>query len=363
VISSRAFALSRALVARHLGADAALPSEPLATPEWQQLVTVVRGERLEPVLVDGVHAGALPVTEAQQLQADELHVRAMGTAILLDRQLLEVAERFDARAIPFAVLKGAAVAHLDYPDPSARAYGDVDVLVPAAHIDRARTCVAEMGGRRTYREPRPGFDRRFGKGTSFKMATGLEVDVHRTLALGPFGLAIDLDDLFEQRVSFAVGGQQLLALDRPRRFLHACYHAVLGRARPRCVPLLDIARLVPTTGEEAREVVRLSAKWQGSAVVMAAFDEMRKLGWSPPEAMLEVLPRLTSTRRQQRWLSAYRGDHRSSARLSMFGLEAVTGWRDRIVYVSAVAWPAERSAGDRARRLVRGLSSAVGKSR
>ena len=53
-----------------------------------------------------------------------------------------------------------------------------------------------MGGQRDQPPARPGFDRRFGKSFTYLMPGGVEVDVHRTFVMGPFGLTIELDDLW-----------------------------------------------------------------------------------------------------------------------------------------------------------------------
>ena len=98
--------------------------------------------------------------------------------------------------IGYRVLKGPAVAHLDYADPAQRAFGDVDVLVESTAYDDALGVLAASGARRRYTEVRPGFDRRWGKGACLVAADGTQIDVHRTFVAGPFGLTIDLDELF-----------------------------------------------------------------------------------------------------------------------------------------------------------------------
>ena len=278
----------------------------------------------------------------------------MATTLLLDRKLLEVATLFDGAGVDFLALKGSAAAHLDRPDPSRRAYGDVDLLVSAPHIDTADRLLADAGGRRAYRAPRPDFDRRFGKGASFRMADGLEVDLHRTLALGPFGLAIEPRLLFAGRETFALGGRAVLALDRPRRFLHACYHAVLGRARPRLVPLLDVVHAAPIAPDERAVVVELARQWRAGAVVRAALAAaVDGLGWRLPAELTRMAADVDATAQQRRWLRRYVGEQRSSARLTLSAVEAVDGWGDRVDYLTAVLWPASLSPKQAARRLAR----------
>ena len=80
-----------------------------------------------------------------------------------------------------------------------------------------------VGHRRKFPEPRPGFDRRFGKGSCLVSPGGHEIDLHRTLAMGPYGVRIDLEDLWRRSSSFGLAGRQFLALGPEERLsTHVC---------------------------------------------------------------------------------------------------------------------------------------------
>ena len=120
----------------------------------------------------------------------------MTWCLELERLLLDVADAFEAGGDPVRGAKGPAVAHTVYPDPSWR---------PVRRPRRARAdestgarAVALFGaGSRPRRipEPRKGFDERFGKAAVFTTPTGQQIDLHRTLAQGPFGQWIDAGPL------------------------------------------------------------------------------------------------------------------------------------------------------------------------
>ena len=107
--------------------------------------------------------------------------------------MLRTVQRLDSVGIPVRVLKGTASSHLDYPDPALRTYGDVDLLVPGDHYEQAVRLLVSDGAHRRYPEPRTGFDRRFGKGCSLRTPDGLEVDLHRTFTMGPYGESLALE--------------------------------------------------------------------------------------------------------------------------------------------------------------------------
>jgi hypothetical protein len=358
VTSTRPVDLLCVIASSAIGVRHAPLESPLDAENWDALVALVRAQRLEPQLASMVAGGTWPVSVDQAEDAAAAHAAAMATTLLLDRQLLDVARQFDADEVPFVVLKGSAAAHLDYPDPACRAYGDVDVLVPPHKIEEAERILRAGGGRRAFTEPRPGFDRRFGKGSSYRMPSGLEVDIHRTLALGPFGLALDPIELAAGLTSFSMGGYELRALDRSRRFLHACYHAALGRSVPRLVPLVDVVMSAPRTEQEMRVAADLAHRWQADVVLDAAVAAaIRRLRWPAPPHVVRTIDEMPRSARQQRWLRGYRDERRSSALLSAAGVEAIPRWIDRVDYLRASLWPGGRTPTNALRRLARGAAA------
>ena len=248
----------------------------LSDGEWRALLTAATRERLTPLLAIAADAGALHLTDGQHREAVRAHEQAMRLCVLLERALVEVTDELDAAGVAHRVLKGSAVAHLDFPDPAWRAFGDVDVLVEGPDYDRALGVLTDKGAHRRYHEVRPGFDRRFGKGACVVLADGTQIDVHRTFVSGPFGLTVDLPELFETWTPLSVGGRALRALDPEHRFLHACYHASLGDVPARLVALRDVAQLALAPAFDRDLVSARATSWHAEAVVARAV----KLSWS-----------------------------------------------------------------------------------
>src|SRR4029453_14814298 len=123
----------------------------------------------------------------------EHHLHWMTQCLRAERLLLRVTDCLDAHGIEARVLKGSALARTVYADPAWRAFGDVDLLVPAPRIDEVARLVAEqLGGVRRFPGRRPSFARGFGKDVLIR-ADGIELDIHRTFVTGPFGLTTPLD--------------------------------------------------------------------------------------------------------------------------------------------------------------------------
>lgn len=360
--STAARTLLGAVVAWDLdGCTAPLPDRPLDDREWNRLLGLTRAQRAEGPLAGAIRSGALPATPAQQDQAFAAHRRAMSLTLVLERELLALHPELIAAGVDVRVVKGAATAHLDEPDPANRAFGDIDLVVPGTAFAAAVAVIERAGGRRRHPEPRPGFDARFSKGASFRFDRNLEVDLHRTLAPGPFGLRVDLDELFASSQDLLIGDVSLLALDRPGRFLHACYHGVLGDALPRLTTLRDLVRTAPRTDTDCRAVLGRAHRWSATAVVGAALDHAAAaFGWTPPEPLRSWSAHDRRSPREQRWLAAYTGEDRSPALQAVQGIAALDGLMDRLAYARAIALPdpsaSRNPTRERARRGARALT-------
>lgn len=325
-----------AIAAVGLATSWQLPAAPTDAATWSALTALVRRERLEGPLALAVASGSLATTPDQAAEVAHLHEQAMATVLVRERRLVAVAEAFERRRIRWRVLKGSAVAHVDEIDPAVRCYADVDVLVAGPDLAIAYAELAALGGRRHYDAPSEGYDERFGKGAAWTMPDGVEVDVHRTLALGPYGLAVVTEDLFAATAPFEVAGQRLLALDATRRFLHACYHATLGRSR--LVSLRDVALLTPRDEHEGRHALALARRWRGEAVVAAAVAEATtRLALRRRDPLTAWALALRPRARDRRWLAAYRGPLASSAMRTLLAAEALPGPAVKVAYARTLS--------------------------
>jgi len=332
------------------GTHPAVPHTPLDDVGWRTFTGEVGRERLGPLLARAAASGEWPVSADQLDEALALGRAALALVLELERELVGLHDDLRAARVPMRVLKGPAIAHLDEVDPSCRAFGDIDVLVRPGDLRRAVAVVEARGGRRRFASPSASYDRYVGKGASFHFVRNVEVDLHRTIAPGPYGAAVDLDELFAHHGSMPVGPATVDVLDRPGRFLHACYHAVLGRARPRRSAQRDIALTAPVDRGELEVALARARRWHGEAVVAAAVASVAvDLGWQHPPALGAWAVAHRPTARDRRWLDAYRSGARSSTRLTLLGATAGSG-AARVRYVAGLAstWPrAAVSAGRR----------------
>ena len=207
---------------------------------WPKVLWGLGFHRLTGIAVAAHEARQLELASEQVDELLEHHRRVMVDALRIEQRMLQLHDAFTAAGIRVVVLKGASVAHTVYPDPAMRPFGDLDLLVSTTDWRAACETLREHGFTRDLPEPRRGFDERFGKAATHSDASGLQVDLHRTLVLGPFGLWLDPEVLLQHTETFALGGRAVARLDSTGLLLNAALHAGLGTSTPLLLPLRDV---------------------------------------------------------------------------------------------------------------------------
>ncbi|MGH8883781.1 MAG: nucleotidyltransferase family protein [Egibacteraceae bacterium] len=321
-------------------AAAALPDVPLAPTEWQQVVERTFAARLSGHLAEAVVSGAFVATPEQAQQTIGLHRQATWRVLTLERRVLKVAELLEAADIDIRVLKGPALAHTSYSKASLRTFIDVDVLVPADRFDDATAALAGAGYTRPLPQLRPGFDRRFAKTAMFLDSDGLQVDVHRTFVVGPYGLLIQLDDLFATQKPFAIAGHTLKALGAEEQFLNICYHAALGDVPPQLGALRDIAQVLLGSTLDLERVRRLAAAWRGTAVLARAVTlTWETLALAADHPLATWARNFVPERADQRLLACYLSTNRSNSAKYLASIRVIPGLAAKLTYLRALLLP------------------------
>ena len=330
------------------GAARAFPVEPLADESWVALLTAAKAHRVLGQLRAAVDSGRLPVTDGQRQQARGAHRAVLLRVLSLEQHLVSLHDVLGG--IECRVLKGSAYAHLDYPEPALRSFIDLDLLFRPSDFGRAVAVLSAAGFERILAEPRPGFDQRFDKGTTLR-GNGFEIDLHRTFVLGPWGVRVNIDELWDAGEEFTVGGRALVALSAQNRFLHACYHAALGDWPLRLGSLRDVAQMLPGS----LDVLGRAQAWGVQAVVAAAVaDATRLLGLPSNVPLQDWALSYVPTRREEHWLGLHTQADKTFAAQAIATLPVLPGLRDKAAYLRALVLPDSRyTAGRHASALAR----------
>jgi hypothetical protein len=117
---------------------------------------------------------------------------------------------------------------------------------------------------------------------------------------------MDVDDLWASSQPFALGGRRFEALDAECRFLHACYHVVLGDVVPRIPALRDVAEILERDRPDENRILDLATQWRSTAVVARALDLASELlSWTNNGLLATKLHEYEPTRFERRALSVY----------------------------------------------------------
>lgn len=306
--------------------------------EWPAFLDSVTSQRLTGLAMAAEGAGLFELTQSQTRELLDRHRDAMEHVLRLEQKLLVIAAALDEAGVEAVVLKGSSLAHEVYPDRSWRAFGDLDLLVPTGQWRTACRVLADLDLRRRLPEPRRGFDERFGKAAAHVDDDGFEIDLHRTLVVGPFGLWMNVDELLGRTTTFLLGGRELRRLDDTSLFLHACVHASLGWTPPLLLPLRDVAQVACGAEVDWDLAERLTARWRLAPVIRHAAETVeRELGVVLPSGALR-LAALPAGRVESRAQRAYCGERRRE--MALFTLLAIPGVTRKAEYVRDLVVPA-----------------------
>ena len=230
-------------------------------------------DHLTGFLADAVLADVVGVTDESLLSTlsqqwhDELRI-----CVRLEALAVRTAQLLATKGISWRLTKGAALAHLDYPDPAIRTFGDIDLIIHPDDWSGTLNSLAAKGYRRQAPTLSGRYDHHYGKGATLTAPEGLQVDLHRRFAVGRFGVTSRMEDLFTSSETIELAGLTIPVLNPAGRLLHACFHAALGGFR-RLRAFRDVAQLIVVTGADWEETFSVARSWKAEAVVASAIKE------------------------------------------------------------------------------------------
>jgi len=244
-----------------------------AAPVWNDSDRVtdaaITRHRLDGLFVHAVATGELAATAERGQWAAQKELELTRARLWHDLRVVEITEHLADSGIDCRILKGPAFGSLDYPDRIMRPTGDLDLLVRGEELPAAVAALCRSGGRIVDPEPVVGYAQTIGKSTTVTMPDGLEIDLHRTLTRGPFGLRIQLDDLWSRSRRFTINGTDQQTLGLEESLLHACFHLMV-LSEPRALSVRDVAQLLTHPNLDTDRVIDLATRWQARIVLASA---------------------------------------------------------------------------------------------
>jgi hypothetical protein len=310
-----------------------VPTPPVAAEaEWQAWLAVAAEQRLASMTLSAVRAGLqAPPDVLGALTAaaiDEVTV-----SLAAGHAAVEMVELLQGHDLDPVLLKGTTIADRYYPHPEDRPTRDVDLLLPADQLVDAWNVLAGQG----FHLPAHGMDarwvRRYAKGRTLIRPDGMELDLHRTLTVLPFGLLVDLDQLEDHVDQVVLAGRAVPTLTAEATFFHCCLHAAL-MGEPSVLAHLDIV-VTARAGLDLDRVRALVGDGPLTSVVRAAVVEAGALAPVDP-AVASFAASLPHSGRGDRLLDWHRRRHRSFGATVVRSRSFVGGPAEQIKYGAAV---------------------------
>lgn len=236
---------------------------------WSRLRDQALSHRLEGHLIAAVLDGSLPTSPRQRAEAARVELASTERRTRYDDVCRPVLAALADAGIEVRLLKGSSLPWADYPDPQLRPTGDLDLLVRGSDLVQASRTLLDHGATEVNPEPTVGFARRVFKGLTLKMPSGLEVDLHRILSWGPFGVRVPETDLWAPGRTFDRLGTPAVTLDVERTLIHVSAHLLLLGAI-RAGEVRDVAQVASTTGLDTDRAVTIAHRWGHEAVLATA---------------------------------------------------------------------------------------------
>jgi hypothetical protein len=194
--------------------------------DWGALVRAAEAHGLAPLVYTQVAARRVVVPRGALRSLQGLFVRHREASAVRSRALLQILTAFDDSGIECLVLKGAALAHLVYPEAALRPMGDLDLLVRQDQLPMAQIALAKIG----FATLSPNDSERQDK---HLIAVGspegltIKVELHRSLFPPGSSDTISTEELFtSRRQQFHVAGRAAFTLDNDAMLWHLCRHLV-----------------------------------------------------------------------------------------------------------------------------------------
>jgi hypothetical protein len=208
---------------------------------WNQLLAEAERHGLSNLLARNMTlAGCSPPEEIHH-QITALKVRHRRANETRMAALAEILESLDSAGIPSAVLKGAALVNMIYPDCELRPMGDIDILVPPSAALPAQQCLRKLGF--TAEDRKRGMQSEHHHlPAALRIDRGLQVvvEIHTDAVSQDTGLVLDWDSVVPTLQVFRVRGSEAHALGDVDMLRHLCHHAFEPAETFKLIALADI---------------------------------------------------------------------------------------------------------------------------
>jgi hypothetical protein len=216
----------------------------LTTADWTEVLTAAQAHRMAPLLYAHLQAAGVQAPLEIKKDLQNLHLLYRWRDRIRTRTLHKILLTYQEANIPALVLKGAALAHLIYPEPGLRPADDVDILVSKSQAQQAQALLTKLG----FKAPLPpdGIlpDKHLATAQLYVDGQLVGVEVHHNLFSSKNPLKMDTESLTVAPLAFSLSptGFTAYTLGYEDMLWHLCQHlhVMFLFGFPRLIWLADI---------------------------------------------------------------------------------------------------------------------------
>ena len=210
---------------------------------WEELVTQAELDGLGPLLYTHLQAAGAPLPPSVKRQLQGLYLRHRQANQVRAQVLGEILSCYRAAGIQALVLKGAALAHLLYPQPGLRPMRDLDLLVQKSEVRPAQQLLADLGfqAHLPQDETLPG--KHLAAASRYTAGLSVSVELHHNLFNTGSSASMEIGDLTGPPLPFTLGDSMAYTLGYEDLLWHLCRHLIIVSQSIRLIWVADIVGL------------------------------------------------------------------------------------------------------------------------
>ncbi len=193
--------------------------------DWQNIPKQAEAQGLGPLCYTYMQAAGVSLPQATKRELQGLVLRHRHANQVRTQTLVEILTAYRAAGIQTLLLKGAALAHLVYPQPGLRPMRDIDILVKKSDVRQAQTLLTKLG----FEAPLPSADtlptKHLMAATRHTEGMIVSLEVHHNLFHDDYLTSMTMTDLSTAPLSFTLTtGQTAYTLGYEDMLWHLCHH-------------------------------------------------------------------------------------------------------------------------------------------
>lgn len=203
--------------------ESALASE----PDWGHVLSLASSHRLLPALYAALQ-GRNEVPASIQSALDACFLAHSRRVLRFSAMLSAILQEFAAKSVEVILHKGPALAQRLYGDSSMREFGDLDLIVRAEDVRRARASLRQLGFRPQLELAKKQERAYLRTGYEYAFASSLGpniVELQWQIVPRFYAVAFQPDELFRKSVEIEFEGQRARILCDEDLMLALCVHA------------------------------------------------------------------------------------------------------------------------------------------